>query len=56
MEILPTASSSLTAALADLSAVAQPTITNVYSLVLLAIGIPLAFYLIRKVISVMPKR
>lgn len=56
MQVLPAASSSLTAALGDISSVVQPTVTSVYSLVLLAIGIPLAFYLVRKVISLIPKR
>lgn len=56
MQILPTASSSVSALLADVGAVAQPTITNVYGLVIIALAIPLAFYLVHQVLGLMPGR
>jgi len=43
-------------AIADLSANAGQIFTDLWVLVALAIGIPLGFYLIKKVISVMPKK
>lgn len=55
MNILPTGSSTLTAALADISAVAQPTMTSVYAWVLIAVGIPFAFYVIHALIGLIPK-
>jgi len=56
MDILPAASSSLVAALGDISAVAQPTITSVYSWILIAVGVPFAFYVIGRLIGLIPGR
>lgn len=40
----------------DLMAQAQDVITSVSPYFLVAVGIPLGFYLVRKVISLIPKR
>jgi len=40
----------------DLSANVGSTVTSVWVLVAIALGIPLAFYIIRKVISLIPKK
>jgi hypothetical protein len=42
-------------AVADLTGNASQIMTDVWVLVALAIGIPLGFYIIRKVISLIPK-
>jgi hypothetical protein len=46
---LPTASSS------DLTAFAGSLFTDLWVLIAVAVGIPLAFYVIRKVIALVPK-
>lgn len=56
MNILPTASSTLTAALADISAVAQPTLNSVYAWVLIGVGVPFAFYVVHKLFGLIPGR
>jgi thiol:disulfide interchange protein len=44
-----------TNAIADLTANASEIMTDVWVLVALAIGIPMGFYIIRKVIALIPK-
>ena len=44
-----------TTAIADLTANASEIMTDVWVLVALAIGIPMGFYIIRKVIALIPK-
>jgi hypothetical protein len=43
-------------ATADLFAVASQIFSDVWPLVLLAIAIPTAFYVIKKIVGIMPKR
>ena len=45
-----------TSTVSDLTANAGGVITSVWVLVAIAIGIPLAFYILRKVIGLLPKR
>lgn len=56
MNVLPAASSTLASLLADVSAVAQPTITSIWPVVLIAAGVPFAFYLVHKLVGLIPKR
>jgi len=52
--ILPAASSSLLAAVGDIGGVSSGTVGSVYSWMLIAAGIPLAFYIIEKLIMLIP--
>jgi len=56
MQILPAASSTSAALLADIGSVVQPTITGVYAVVILAVALPLAFWLIHKLLALFPGR
>lgn len=44
-----------TTAIADLTANASEIMTDVWVLVALAIGLPMGFYIIRKVVALIPK-
>lgn len=45
-----------TSSLADISAYVGDVVTDFWVLIALAIGLPLGFYVIRKIIALIPKR
>lgn len=50
------ATTSVASVLASLGEVSQDTFTGVLPYLYVAIGIPLAFYIVKKIVSIIPKR